>query len=147
MLGTTVGAGSFVVPGGVTSLVLEAWGGGGGAAGQNRAGTDTAAGGAYASSIINVTSGQTVYYSVGAGGTGGATVGTTGTQSWINLDVNAVPTSSTTGVRAAGGAGSGNASPNNSGQLAASVGTIINTGGAGPAQFEDGQGGGSLPTL
>jgi hypothetical protein len=147
LLGTTVGPGSLVVPANVTTMVLEAWGAGGGSAGLNRTGTDTAAGGAFATSVVNVTPGQTVFYSIGAGGTGGSTVGTSGTQSWINVGTNAVPVSSTTGVRAAGGAGSGVAFPNNSTQLANSIGTIINIGGPGPQQVDDGAGGGSSPTL
>jgi hypothetical protein len=144
LLGTTVGNGSIVVPANVSTMVLEAWGGGGGSAGLNRTGTDTAAGGAFATSVVNVTSGQTVFFSIGAGGTGGSTVGGAGTQSWINVGSNSVPVSNTTGVRAAGGAGSGVAFPNNSTQLANSVGTVINIGGAGPAQIDDG-GGGTAP--
>ena len=147
LLGTTPGVGSFVVPANVTTMVLEAWGGGGGSAGQNRFGTDTAAGGAFAQSVVDVTPGQTVFFSVGAGGTGGATSGSAGTQSWINVGTNAAPTSSTTGVRAAGGAGSGVAFPNNSTQLANSVGTIINIGGPGPRQISEGGGGGAPVAL
>jgi hypothetical protein len=144
LLGTTVGNGSIVVPANVSTMVLEAWGGGGGSAGLNRGGTDTAAGGAFATSVVNVTPGQTVFYSIGAGGTGGSTVGASGIQSWINVGSNSVPVSNTTGVRAAGGAGSGVAFPNNSTQLANSVGTVINIGGSGPAQIDDG-GGGTAP--
>jgi hypothetical protein len=143
LLGTTVGNGSIVVPANVSSMVLEAWGAGGGSAGLNRTGIDTAAGGAYATSVVTVTPGQTVFFSIGAGGTGGSTVGGAGTQSWINVGSNSVPVSSTTGVRAAGGAGSGVAFPNNSTQLANSVGTVINIGGPGPQQIDDGAGGGS----
>jgi 6-phosphogluconolactonase (cycloisomerase 2 family) len=142
LLGTTVGNGSIVVPANVTTMVLEAWGAGGGSAGLNRRGTDTAAGGAFATSVVNVTPGQTVFFSIGAGGTGGSTVGGAGTQSWINVGSNSVPVSNTTGVRAAGGAGSGVAFPNNSTQLANSVGTVINIGGAGPQPVDDGAGGG-----
>jgi hypothetical protein len=145
LLGTTVGNGSIVVPANVSSMVLEAWGAGGGSAGLNRTGIDTAAGGAYATSVVTVTPGQTVFFSIGAGGTGGSTVGSAGTQSWINVGSNSVPVSSTTGVRAAGGAGSGVAFPNNSTQLANSVGTVINIGGAGPQQIDDNAGGGTSP--
>ena len=147
LLGTSVGVGSIVVPANVSTMVLEAWGGGGGSAGLNRRGTDTAAGGAFAQSVVNVTPGQTVFFSIGAGGTGGSTVGGAGTQSWINVGTNAAPSSNTVGVRAAGGAGSGVAFPNNSTQLANSVGTIINIGGAGPQQIDDGLGGGTAPSL
>jgi hypothetical protein len=147
LLGTTVGAGSFVVPANVVALTLEAWGGGGGSSGLDRGSTSTAAGGAYASSIVTVTPGETVFYSIGGGGTGGSTVGGAGTQSWINVGTNAVPGSSTVGVRAAGGAGSGVVFPNNSTQAANSVGTIINIGGSGPQQIDDGAGGGTGPTL
>jgi 6-phosphogluconolactonase (cycloisomerase 2 family) len=145
LLGTTVGNGSLVVPANVTTMVLEAWGAGGGSAGLNRTGTDTAGGGAFATSVVNVTPGQTVFFSIGAGGTGGSTVGGAGTQSWINVGTNAAPSSNTVGVRAAGGAGSGVAFPNNSTQLANSVGTVINIGGAGPQQIDDGAGGGTTP--
>ena len=147
LLGTTLGAGSFVVPVNVVAMTLEAWGGGGGSSGLDRGSTSTAAGGAYASSVVTVTPGQTVFYSIGAGGTGGSTSGSAGTQSWINVGTNAVPGSSTVGVRAAGGAGSGVAFPNNSTQAANSVGTIINIGGSGPQQIDDGLGGGTGPTL
>ncbi|MCB9811709.1 DUF2341 domain-containing protein [Candidatus Nomurabacteria bacterium] len=66
------GSGTFVVPTGVTSVTVHAWGGGGGAGGSY-AGTGGAGGGAgYMEATLSVTSGESLGYIVGGGGGGGA---------------------------------------------------------------------------
>jgi uncharacterized repeat protein (TIGR01451 family) len=68
----------FMVPAGVTSLTVEAWGGGAGG-GRARANPSTAgggAGGAYAKKVVAVTPLQTYTVTVGTGGIGGNSTGT-----------------------------------------------------------------------
>ncbi|VXC40134.1 conserved exported hypothetical protein [Flavobacterium sp. 9AF] len=69
----TPGTNSFVVPCDVTSVTIEAWGAGGagGAADNNPNGGSGGGGGGYSSRTFTVTPGQTITYSVGAGGIGG----------------------------------------------------------------------------
>ncbi len=64
-------SGSFTVPAGVTSITVEAWGGGG--AGGSAVGTSSframgggGGGGAYVTSVISVTPGQVINYTVAA---------------------------------------------------------------------------------
>ena len=69
----TPGAGSWQVPTGVTSIEVQGIGGGGGGGGADATGRFGAAGGgggAFATTTISVTPGQTLYYSIGAVGTG-----------------------------------------------------------------------------
>jgi hypothetical protein len=72
---TTPGTYTYTVPAGVTSIILEAWGGGGagGSAKNNVSGRDArgggGAGGSYATTTLSVTTGQVITYTVGAGGT------------------------------------------------------------------------------
>lgn len=67
----------YVVPEGVTELVIECWGGGGGGSAaigmklNERAPGAGGGGGAHAHSVIRVTPGQTLTLIVGSGGTGG----------------------------------------------------------------------------
>ena len=71
---TVPGAGSWIVPAGVTELTVECWGPGG--AGARRSTTGRSAGGgggSYARSVIEVVPGTDLDYVVGAGGTDGAT--------------------------------------------------------------------------
>ena len=70
---TTPGTYTYTVPAGVTSIKLEAWGGGG-AGGSASIGSTAynvrgggGAGGSYASTIISVTPGDVINYTVGAG--------------------------------------------------------------------------------
>lgn len=72
---STVGSTNYVVPQGVTSLTVKAWGagGGGGAGGSGVAGAAGGAGG-YASATISVTPGETLSLRVGGGGGGGGIV-------------------------------------------------------------------------
>jgi Concanavalin A-like lectin/glucanases superfamily/Ig-like domain CHU_C associated/PKD-like domain/Protein of unknown function (DUF1573)/Secretion system C-terminal sorting domain len=76
---TATGASKFSVPDGVSSITVEAWGGGG--RGAARPGTPNSraggggGGGAYARSVIAVTAGTTYNLSVGAGSTNTASGG------------------------------------------------------------------------
>lgn len=70
---TSQGAGTYIVPSGITSLTVKMWGGGGGGGG----GAATAAGGAgggggYSTATLTVTPGETLDVYVGGGGDGGA---------------------------------------------------------------------------
>ncbi len=66
------GTDSFVVPSGITSLRIRAWGGGagGGGASNDRGGGD-GGGGAFAGATITVTPGETLSIRTGGGGEGG----------------------------------------------------------------------------
>ncbi|WP_339703600.1 PKD-like domain-containing protein [Algoriphagus aquimarinus] len=129
---TTTGAGSFTVPAGVTSITVEVWGGGG--RGGSKNGSNGAAagggGGAYSRSVLTVTPGQTIDYSVGFG----AQTTLVGEDSWF---LNA------TTVMAKGG----NSAPDNSsvgalgGAVAAGYGSDKFSGGRG-ADISSGNGGG-----
>lgn len=140
---TTPGTCTLSILAGTPSLKIEAWGGGGGSMGQDNT-KGAGAGGAYASSEINLSGNLTLYVLVGAGGVGGQSVGTSGGNSWASL-TNVSPGSSATGALASGGAGSGVTFPNNSNQLGASVGTTIYVGGAGGWGAEGGGGGAASP--
>ena len=75
------GSGTFSVPCDVTSLTVEAWGGGGagGGATANRSkGGAGGAGGTYALSVLTVTPGQIISYNVGAGANGASSAGAAG---------------------------------------------------------------------
>ncbi|MDD3892086.1 MAG: hypothetical protein PHE03_07260, partial [Bacteroidales bacterium] len=77
----TPGTYDFTVPAGVTEITVEVWGagGGGGGSSQNNQGGSGGGGGGYALRIISVTPGQSIPFTVGAGGTaGGANNGTGG---------------------------------------------------------------------
>jgi len=115
--------GSFIVPAGVTELfVLASGGGGGGGAGQTVQGGSTSGGpggvGGFAASKLTVTPGQTISYTVGAGGAGsntgnGAAGGTT-----------TVDTISCTG--GGGGLSGSNPSPRGGADGVGSGGTLTN---------------------
>lgn len=65
-------SGSFLVPAGVTSIQVEAWGAGGSGGGFNNnsafGSSDGGGGGAYSRSLMTVTPGASYNYTVGAGG-------------------------------------------------------------------------------
>jgi hypothetical protein len=71
---TTVGDNGFVVPTGVTKLLVEVWGAGGGAGANiiNCSPGGWGGAGAYSRAIINVTQGETLTISIGVGGGTGA---------------------------------------------------------------------------
>jgi hypothetical protein len=77
---TATGAGTFVVPCGVTSITVSAWGGGGagGAADNNPNGGSGGGGGGFCSYTVAVIPGQSIPLTVGAGGAGGNGNGGTG---------------------------------------------------------------------
>ena len=145
---TTVGAGNVVFLAGGATLVIECWGGGGGSMG-NDSYTGAGAGGAYAKTTVTglSSSGFTLYYSVGAGGTGGQSSASAGGSTWGRVGTNAQPTSVTDGALAVGGSGSGVAGPNNSTQSANSVGQTKYIGGAGGYNGPENGGGGSASSL
>lgn len=135
---TQSGAGSWVAPCQVTSVIVECWGGGGGggnsANGTVNGGTG-GGGGAFSKSTISVTPGNTYYFSTGTAGSGGPSgVGnaTAGGDSWFNT-VNSPP-ASTAGVLAKGGGLGGN----NGG--AAGAGGLAGSG-YGTTKFSGGNGG------
>ena len=138
---TTVGAGSVILGSG-TTLIIECWGGGGGSMGQDST-TGAGAGGAYSKTTISISGTPTLYYSVGAGGTGSQTSGSAGGSTWANIAANASPISVSQGALASGGAGSGVAGPNNSSQSANSVGNTVYIGGYGGYTSVENGGGGS----
>lgn len=91
---TTVGAGTWTKPAGVTQVVVECWGGGGagGGATTNGTGGGGGAGGAYARKTLTYTSPSVgINYTVGAGGTGSTGNGGNGGNTfWNTSDVLAV---------------------------------------------------------
>ncbi len=108
-------SGNFVVPPGVTSLTIKAWGagGGGGEASPNTADAGGGGGGGgYAGGVMTVTAGQTITVVVGSGGLGATTGGNNGT-----AGNNTFVTNGTSTVNATGGG----------------AGTSVNGGGAGGA--------------
>ena len=131
---TKTSSGTFVVPGGVSSLTFEGIGGGGGG-GQGGGSTagEGGGGGEYASVTISVTPGNSHNFTVGAAGSpsgaGGATIffDTDGTTPLVQANGGGAGTNAAVGTGGAGG-----------------VGDITNNGGAGaPESTEsDGQGGG-----
>ena len=141
---TTPGAGTFVVPTGVTAAQVECWGGGGGAGGTSGGlvaanASGGGGGGAYAKSVVAVSG--SVPYVVGAGGAGGAAgnnAGIDGTSStWNGTTVVARfgihGNGSSSGSSSAGGAG---------GSIALSTGTVRFAGGNGAAGTAGSIGGG-----
>jgi hypothetical protein len=88
----TSGTNTFTVPTGITKIMVEVWGGGGGAA----IGVSAGGGGGYAKGILSVTPGNTITATVGAGGTGGQALGSDGA---------AGGTSTFSSLSATGGAG------------------------------------------
>lgn len=106
------GAGSFTVPiDFVGSNMFYAIGAGGGAG--KRAPINSSGGGGSAAigiaSNLNISKGQTIYYSIGAPGAGSTTAGVTGGTggiTWANINANVTPAVGSIGVRANGGGGS-----------------------------------------
>jgi len=130
-------SGTFVVPEGVTNLVVEAWGGGGGPRNDGTQRRGGGGGGAYARANVPVVPGQTYPVTVGAGGTiyHAGEVGNPGGDSWFGDGAWLLARGGSGGTDT-GGAG---------GSAAASVGDVKYSGGAGGnrGQFTGGAGGGS----
>jgi hypothetical protein len=99
-----VGAGTYIVPSGKTTLVGEAWGSGGGGGSSGSSSKGGGGGGGYSKFTTAVTPGNTVYYNVGTPG-GGGNPGTNGGNSWVNPSANSQPAA--TGCVGGGGGGAG----------------------------------------
>jgi MSHA biogenesis protein MshQ len=134
----TPGSHTFTVPAGVTEITVQVWGAGG--RGGPRTGFGASGGGgggAYASSVITVTPGQSLNLFVGAGSSGTSPGG----NSWFlsSSTLRAQGGSSVPGNQQSGASG---------GSAAASVGTILFSGGngadgSGAGIGQSGGGGGS----
>lgn len=126
-------SGTFVVPAGVTSIQVEAWGAGGaggGAQGNPSAGGG-GAGGAYTRRpSLTVIPGTTYTVTVGTGGVGTVGSGPSGGASWFG---------STTTVLAVGGTGGARSNTNSSSAAGATAPTTGNVGGT--VNFYGGNGG------
>lgn len=147
---TTTGAGTWTAPFGISSVQVEAWGGGGAGGsvtGNGSAGGGASGGGYVRNNSVPVVGGTSYNYSVGAGGNG--IVGSTtanGLPTWFinNTTINAVGGNRGVSVTAANTSGAGGAAPN-TGNVG---GTAQNRyGGAGAAGLAGsyGGGGGSSP--
>ena len=78
---TFTSSGTWTVPADVTQITVEAWGAGGaggGSTSNNAGGGSGGGGGGYCINVFTVTPGQTINYTVGAGGTGSNGNGTSG---------------------------------------------------------------------
>ena len=138
---TATGAGSCSVPASVTTMTFSTWGSGASGSGSSSSFHGGGGGGGFSSRSMSVTPGGTIFYSVGAGPSGGTGVSTVGNNSWINKTSNAQPSSSADGVYAEGG----NANPDNGGSAIGghgNLGTTENQGGSGVVTAGNGGGGG-----
>ena len=157
---TTAGAGTETIPAGVTTCTIEVWGatghngisfnGGGG----NFSGGGGSGSGGYSRTVVNVSGagGQTMNYTVGAGGLGGA--GSQGGSSIVSSGTFTVPTMTSTGgfiggsapnlstggIGGAGGTASGGNAVNTPGNAG---GNGVNNAGGGAA----GTGGAGIPGI
>ena len=120
-------SGTWTAPTGVTSVTVEAWGGGGagGGATGNPAKGGGGAGGQYARRLVTVIPGNTYAVTVGAGGTGSTGSGTVGVDSTFATNVvvakgGAFGTGATNGV-----AGTGS--------ITGGIGDVVYAGGNGAA--------------
>jgi hypothetical protein len=132
---TTTGAGSFTIPAGVTSILVEGWSAGGGSGNLQTTNEPGGGGGAYASATFSVTAGDQIFWVVGAG-SNGADGGDTWFEKNVNSNVNAwVITGGKAPISANPSGGGGAGAVTNGTQ-----GTLVNSfaGGLGAAQ----QGGG-----
>jgi hypothetical protein len=150
-------SGSFVLPvdydasGSLTVLCIG--GGGGGAKRANSSGGGGGGGGGAVAqgSFSGLQPGRTIYYSVGVAGSGGQTAGGqnggAGTDSWVNINSNAAPTTTGDGVLAKGGSGGSSSSGGAGGAAGSSLGSLGTasggTGGSGGTSNGSGGGGGA----
>ncbi|WP_394363989.1 beta strand repeat-containing protein, partial [Algoriphagus ratkowskyi] len=122
----TSGSNTFTVPAGVTSITVEAWGGGGRGGYWDSNGTGGrggGGGGGYSRSVISVSSGQSYTYVVGAGSNSDAA----GENSRFYITTGPGPNL----VLANGGNSAINSSTGAAGGLASTVGGFNRSGGAG----------------
>ncbi len=136
---------TYIVPQGVTELVIECWGGGGGgsaAIGMKQPNSSNGAGGgggAHAHSVIKVVTGQTFTFIVGAGGEGGTDPYTLGKGNGKNGGITTFyRVQSEPLVYAEGGYGAtfalqniGGSKGGSGGSYSGSKGTVIHAGGNG----------------
>jgi len=101
-------SGNFIVPAGVSSITVKGWGAGGGGGGGDNLGGGNGGGGSFATSIVNVTAGETLSVQVGLGGGGGAT-GSRGSGGGVaaSADAGRGGNPGSNGNSGAGGAGGG----------------------------------------
>jgi hypothetical protein len=134
-------SGEFIVPEGVTSITMKAWGAGG--KGGDRSGNSGRSGGggagAYSESVITVTPGETLYFQVGQGSA--STVA--GRDSWVSRSEDG----SNPIFRAKGGnsATTNSTSGAQGGQANQGIGTIRISGENGQNAGDDGGDGGDSP--
>lgn len=138
-------SGTFTVPAGVSSLTVQAWGGGGAGGGSTSDGNSGAGGasGGYSNGILAVTSGASIPYVVGVGGNGSTENGTSGgNSSFLTITANGGNGGSAnggsfgSGGTASGGAtntigGNGNAGGSNTGGRGGNAPASGGTGGNG----------------
>ena len=149
---STAGSGSYLVPSGVTTITVKAWGGGGGGgAGSGSTGSGgNGGGGGFAQADITVTPGETLSVLVGTGGSAGANSRNAGNGGGYS----AVQRSSTFLVQAGGGGGGGGGNGTGTGcaggagggssGVAGATGCTAGSGGAGTTSA--GGGGGTAGT-
>lgn len=137
---TFTSSGTFTVPAGVTSIVVECWGAGGAGGGttaNSSRGGGGGAGGAYARKTISVNEGETYTVTVGGVTAGAQSAGATGAPSWFG-DPSL--------VYAQGGAGgaapNGGTAAGGTGSAAASIGDVVFPGGSGANGTTTASGGG-----
>lgn len=119
---------TWTAPAGVTSVIVEAWGGGaGGGTGSNAYGGG--GGGAYSSGTVSVTAGNNYTVSVGLGG---API-SNGGDSWFSTSGTVMAKGGVKGLDDTGGAG---------GDASSGVGTTKFSGGSGGNVSNNGRGGG-----
>ena len=150
---------TFMVPAGVTNLIVEAWGGGGGGgrARGNPATGGGGAGGSYAKKSVAVVPLQSYTVTVGTGGIGGYSTGTDsqhgspGTPSWFNTTNTVFAQGGARGL-SDGNINYRNGSPG-AGSSALCVGDVVHRGGNGGGgrytsgtSYRSGAGGGGAGT-
>jgi len=127
--GSFSSSGTFTVPAGVTTIIVECWGAGGAGGGtknNNSKGGGGGAGGAYAKKTLSVLPGTDYTVTVGTGGPGGTSAGASGNPSWFG-DPTTVYAEGGTG----GAAPNGGIAPGGAGSSANSIGDIVFAGGNG----------------
>lgn len=110
----TSGSGNFTIPTGVTKLKVTVVGGGGGSSGALSGGTGRSGGGGGTAIkwLSGLTPGNTIAYSVGAGGTAGTSTGNGGNGSASTISSGTQTITTVTGGAGAGGDLSGGAGGN-----------------------------------
>ncbi len=118
---------TWTVPAGVSSINIEVIGGGGGGLFIGPSSNYGGGGGAYAGTRnISVTAGQTIYINVaGTQGFGSSAA----VYSWINLNANTQPTTSSDGVRAPSGQNNTGVSVVYGGDSSLCIGAVVHRGG------------------